>query len=115
MFYGSTTEATDWDEQEMNCWQVKLIKALLFFIPKANPDIEKLYPQITTWLVEVGEDSYPQREIALDKEGLVLFCTPDERNTGFWTDMGVQQFPKSKFNSITKEYFESLWHEKKYT
>ena len=30
----------------MNSFGIRLIKAFLFFIPKANPDNEKLYPLV---------------------------------------------------------------------
>jgi len=109
MFYGSTQEATDWSEEEMNDWRGRVIKALLFFIPRANPDIEKLYPLASTWLIEVDDDGWPQREIALDKNNNVLFCSPNERNRGFWTDMGSWQFAKSELAPIKPEQFEELW------
>ena len=115
MYYGSTTEATDWDAEWMNDWKVKIIKTILFFIPQANPDHEKLYPSVAKWLLEIDDEGFAEREIALDKDGKVLFCSPDDRNTGMWTDMGRTQFSENDLSPITKEYFDNLWHEKKYT
>lgn len=50
MNYGFTKLATGWDEKEMNSLGVRLVKAILFFIPRANPDQEKLYPEVAKWL-----------------------------------------------------------------
>ena len=46
MNYGFTKLATGWDDRDMNIVGVRLIKAILFFIPRANPDQEKLYPHV---------------------------------------------------------------------
>jgi hypothetical protein len=51
MHYGSTEKFTDWDERELRSWKVRLLYLLLFFIPKANPDNEKLYPKVRKWLL----------------------------------------------------------------
>eukprot|EP01041_Mallomonas_annulata_P028831 gene28831-50728_t len=45
MRYGITTAATDFSEAKLNDWRVRLLKAVLFLIPRANPDTEHLYPQ----------------------------------------------------------------------
>lgn len=108
MKYASTTLATDWDERDLDEWRVKLIKLVLFFMPVANPDIEKLYPRVKKWLLEIGDDGCACREIALD-EGRVLFCTPNDRNTGFWTDMAAAKFEDEELIEIPKSDFESVW------
>lgn len=110
MYYGSTQEATDWDERQMNDLGVKLIGLLLFFLPRANPDNEKLYPKVRKWLLELNDEGWPQREIALDDASQILFCSPNERNTGMWTDMGIKKFETSELEQIEKSYFEECWN-----
>lgn len=109
MIYGVTTLATDFTDQPLNNWLVRLIKALLFFVPRANPDVERLYPQVKSWALEISDDGWPQREVGLDKAGKPLFATPNDKNTGFWTDMAHQQFQQSELRQISTEEFERLW------
>ena len=109
MRYGITTEATDFSAEDLNDWRVRLLKAVLFFIPRANPDIERLYPQVKQWVLELSDDGWPQREIALAESGNVLFRTPNHRNTGFWTDMAHKQFKQEELRAISAEEFQSLW------
>lgn len=109
MRYGVTTEATDFSEAVLNDWRVRLLKAVLFFIPRANPDTERLYPQVKQWVLELSDDGWPQREVALGASGNVLFRTPNERNTGFWPDMARKQFKENELRAISPEEFHSLW------
>lgn len=109
MLYGCTTEQTDWTVRSINDWRVRLIKVLLFFVPRANPDVERLYPLVREWALELSEDGWPQREIGLDSSGRPLFATPNERNTGYWTDMGQKQFLASELRPITPDEFARLW------
>jgi len=94
---------------ELRHWKVRLAKALLFFVPRANPDIEKLYPQVKKWALELTEDGWPQREVGLDARGVVLFRTPNDRNTGFWTDMALRKFERTELQEISATEFERLW------
>ncbi|MCP4977969.1 MAG: hypothetical protein GY931_17615 [Maribacter sp.] len=109
MIYGSTKEATNWEPDD---WVTKTIKVALFFIPRANKDIEPLYPQINTWLVEVDSEGKANREIAIDKNENVLFCTPNDRNCGYWTDC-PKVFSEDELAFIDKDNFEQLWNEHK--
>jgi hypothetical protein len=109
MHYGITTEATGFSEQALNDWRVRLLKTALFFIPRANPDTERFYPQVKQWVLELSDDGWPQREVALGESGNVLFRTPDHRNTGFWTDMARKQFKLEELRAISAEQFHSLW------
>ena len=49
MIYGITTEATDFTDELLSDWRVRLIKTILFFLPRANPDNERLYPRVKSW------------------------------------------------------------------
>jgi len=109
MRYGITTEATEFSAAALNGWRVRLFKSVLFFIPRANPDTECLYPQVKQWVLELSDDGWPQREIALDASGNVLFRTPNDRNTGFWPDMARKQFKEDELQVISADEFHSLW------
>jgi hypothetical protein len=109
MRYGITTAATNFSEVTLNHWRVRLLKVVLFFIPRANPDTERLYPQVRQWALELSDDGWPQREIALGVSGDILFCTPNDRNTGFWPDMARRQFKEDELRTISPEEFHALW------
>ena len=109
MYYGTTQLATNLDAQTLTSWKVRVLKAVLFFVPRANPDIEKLYPLVRLWALEVADDGWPQREVALGASGNTLFRTPNDRNTGFWTDMAARQFQRSEILEISAQDFESMW------
>lgn len=105
MIYGSTTLATDFVSDS---WKEKLLRVLLFFIPRGSPDHEKLYPLVRKWYLEIDETGDPVREIGLDAEGRPLFGAPDDRNLGFWTD-SPKEFQPSELYSMLAEEFEKLW------
>ena len=81
MKYGSTTLATDWKTLD---WREKLFIKTLFFIPRANPHAEPLYPRVKKWLLEIDDDGNAVREVALDTDGIELFHMPSEQDYGFW-------------------------------
>ena len=108
MYYGSTTEATSWDKEELNSWKSRAIYLLLFFIPKANPDNENKFHLVKKWLLEVNDEGIPEREIALGENETILFTSPNNRNTGLWTD-GPDLIKEKDLQSISKEHFEKLW------
>jgi hypothetical protein len=105
MRYGSTTKATRFGPPD---WRIRFIRAVLFFVPAANPDAERLYPKVKTWLLEIGSDGAPVREVALDEEGAVLFRAPEGRNVGFWTDSDAK-FSELDLVAISSEQFEGFW------
>ena len=109
MIYGATTKATDFTAESLNSWKVRSVKTLLFFIPRANPDVEHQLPLVKEWVLELSDDGWPQREVGLDQTGKPLFAIPDARNTGFWTDMAYQQFHVDELRQISVEEFEGLW------
>jgi len=109
MKYITTSLATDWPKDEP--WQVKVMSALLFFIPKANPDYDSKMHLVKKWLVEFVEEEgsfVPWREVALSAEGEPVFAGPDKRNYGFWldTNMKLEDF---EGKMIEKQEFEHYW------
>ena len=109
MHYGITTEGTDFTAEMMSDWRVRVFKTVFFFVPRANPDNEPLYPQVRSWALELNEDGWPQREVGLDSSGKPLFRAPDHRNTGFWPDMAIKQFSPTELQEISSEAFNDLW------
>lgn len=89
------------------------IDILTKIIPKANPDFDDKIDDVQYWLVEcVLETGTPEREIGLNKEGLVILKMPFKNNSGYWTDNNLllndfkEHFAASE---ISKESFEQNW------
>ncbi len=101
--------ATEWPKERS--WKAKVLRGILFFIPKDNPDYENKMNLVKSWLIEFEEDNnqfLPMREIALDKNDNPIFCGPDTRNYGFWcdTNMKYQDFIGQPIEQIE---FERTW------
>ncbi|MCV2403017.1 hypothetical protein OFY17_09025 [Marinomonas sp. C2222] len=107
MKYGYTYESTNWDREAFNSWGMRLLRLLLFFIPRANPDHEKLYLEVARWFLEIDDNGLPQREIGINSDGAPIFVAPDNRNLGMWTDF-PHVFDESKLELASKEEFESV-------
>jgi hypothetical protein len=105
MNYGSTTEATDLAPLDRKS---RLIRAVFWFVPSANPDLEHLFPLVRKWLVEVDDEGNAQREVGLSADGTPLFAAPDERNCGFWTDSD-KRFAPAELVDLSAEQFEAAW------
>ena len=105
MRWYSTTLATDFPGDD---WRVRLLYVVLFFIPKANPDFEPLYPKVRRWLVEVDDDGESVREIGLDEHGAAITVGPWERNYGLWTD-SPGPFPAESAQEISQAEFDRVW------
>ncbi|MCE7995666.1 MAG: hypothetical protein HEP71_27050 [Roseivirga sp.] len=109
MKYLSTSMATDWHEKEPR--QSKVLKTILFFIPKANPGYEPKMHLVKKWLIEFEEEDgklLPWREIGLDSNGTPVFAGPDKKNYGFWLDTNME-FKDFEGESIDKDEFERVW------
>jgi hypothetical protein len=106
MRYIKTKLATNWPEKQSI--SEKIYRALLFFIPEANPDYKKKLHLIKEWLVEIDTDGLPFREIGLDIDGNVVVAGPDKRNYGFWcdTNMKIDDFEDKE---IDKDIFLKYW------
>ena len=107
MTYGCTTECTDFGPDD---WKTKALKSALFFIPRACPDHEPLYPRVRKWYVEVDESGSAHREVGVDSEGRPLFAAPDNRNSGFWTD-SPKIFVGGELAPVEASEFERLFCE----
>lgn len=103
--YVATTKGTDLRTPD---WRNRLARAMLFFIPRASPDHEPIYPRVRKWLVEIDDSGQPNREIGLDHDGLPVLAAPNERNAGFWTD-SPYRFTAEEGEVIEAAYFEALW------
>jgi len=108
MNYRYTKLAMDWKEEKVNSFRVRLVYAILFFIPRANEDNEKLYPKVAKWLLEINENGIPYREIGIDINGNPLFTAPNDRNYGLWTDSD-NTFEIKELELSNHEEFESMW------
>lgn len=109
MKYLSTFMATDWPEKDP--WQVKVIRTILFFIPKANPGYDSKLHLVKKWLIEFYEENgefLPWREIGLDEKENPVFAGPDKRNYGFWLDTNMK-YQDFEGEPIEKDEFEKMW------
>jgi len=106
MPFGFTTTATDFPARQP--WQVRLLYRLFWFIPRANPDNEPLFPLVRRWALEINEEGKPVREVGLGEGGTVLFRAPHRRNFGMWTDSPVTFSPRD-LEPMDKAAFEQLW------
>jgi len=89
-------------------------KILTFLIPESNPDFEGIFKDVRHWLLEFDdENSYPHREIGLDKDDNVIIIMPHKKNYGYWTDndLKYRDFKRPTFDAtiISKDYFENKW------
>ena len=86
----------------------RLVHALLFLIPVANPDYEAMLPLVAEWLIEFDDNGDPWREIGLDANGEPVLAGPNEREYGFWLDTGMR-LPDFAGDAVAREDFEALW------
>jgi hypothetical protein len=98
--------ATDWPTESDTL--ARILRVLLFFIPRANPDYESVLPQVREWLIEFDEAGQPWREIGLDAVGTPVLSGPDSRNYGFWLDTNMR-LPDFEGQEISADLFEELW------
>lgn len=107
MPYLRTRLGTRWPEKEP--LGVKVMKALLFFIPRGNPDYEAKLHLVHEWLVECGEAGDPWREIGLGADGHPVISGPDDRNYGFWCDTNMKWNDFQDREPISRDVFEDHW------
>ena len=82
-------------------------------IPNANPDFDNLIDDVEYWNVECETESgIPEREIGIDKNGIILLKMPFKNNYGYWTDNNFKLndfIEKFKAIEIEKTEFEFKW------
>jgi hypothetical protein len=96
-------------------WKALADTLLRRLLPQANPDFEKLYPQVRLWWVEIDQAGVPRRELGFDAEGSVIVGGPMQGNTGFWTDSAMR-FNEPPYQAVSAKDFEAAWRlmEKRY-
>src|SRR5262245_1047177 len=91
----------------------RFLSALLFFIPKANPDFDALIPEVEEWQLEIDPENFlPVREIGIGRNGNVLLIMPWRENYGYWTDNNLTLAGfKERFNcsELKVEEFQKNW------
>ena len=107
MRYLRTTDSTNHQPSSL---AVRIARALLFFIPVANPDYEAKVHLVRAWLVEFDDEGWPDREIGLDATGSPVVAGPNKRNYGFWLDTNMK-FGEFTGSAIEEEQFETLWNQ----
>ena len=109
MNYIKTKLATDWRRIDDN-FVIKIIKILVFFIPRSNPEsVDKLH-LVNEWYIEFDDLDFPMREIGIDCNDEIGMAGPSALHYGYWldTNMKISDFQGVKINSIE---FESRWSE----
>jgi len=110
----SDTPATPEERKEFRRMS-RIMYAIFFFIPKANPEYEHLINDVAEWLLEIDSaDNLPIREVAKDSNGKTLFIMPWRRDYGFYTDntMKLDFFIEHhQAIVIDKTEFDKNWNE----
>ena len=103
-----TTEA-----KKKNNRKAKILKTILFFIPKGNPDYDEIICDVTEWQLEIDPtDNLPTREIGKDINGRIILIMPWRDNYGYWTDNNITiDYFKDHFKAknIDKAEFDKNW------
>lgn len=79
-------------------------------LPRVNTNLDAIQHQVASWQLAFSSAGHVEREVALDRDGQVLFAAPTESNYGFWrdTNMRIEDFvaPKLVCRKITAAVFE---------
>ena len=87
----------------------KIVKPVLSLLPRANPDFERLYPNVVTWYLELNDNGKPTREIGIDALAEIIVIGPWRNNRGLWTDSPVALDPE-QYVSLARSDFERSWN-----
>ena len=67
-------------------WRV-LAGVLSPFVPRSNPEQERLYDQVVLWKIEFDTENHStSREIGFDRNGKAIVAAPLRKDLGLWTD-----------------------------
>lgn len=106
VFLKVAEDTAGWSEKPGPIWRV-----LSLILPKANPDFEDLYREVSYWFLEV-ENEKIVREIGFSKHGEPIVIGPYGRNFGMWTDSPILLDPlEYGYEQIQAEDFEKYWLE----
>ena len=108
MNYIKTNKSTGFPEKES--FSLKLIKILLFFVPRANPTYDAKMHLVSEWLIEFDAKGFPNREIGLEKNGSPVLAGPNKKDYGFWLDTNMV-YSDFKDENIPVQVFEEKWEE----
>ncbi len=90
-----------------------VIKTILFFIPRANPEYDDLIGDVAEWQLEIDpSDMLPTREIGKGVNGKIILIMPWRDNYGYWTDNNITlDYFKDHFKAlnIDKSEFDKNW------
>jgi hypothetical protein len=107
-FTPSTPEA-----KKKNNRKAKILGAILFFIPKGNPEYDEIIGDVAEWQLEIDtSDNLPNRELGKDINGNIILIMPWRDNYGYWTDnnITIDYFQDHfKATNIDKAEFEKNW------
>jgi hypothetical protein len=88
-------------------------KGILWRLLRADRNEETV--RIKKWLVEFDElENYTCREIGLDANNTVVYCSPSKMFYGYWADanMELESYERFSPEPISEEEFSNHWTEK---
>lgn len=91
---------------------IKIIRALLFFIPDSSPEQKDLYWTVRSWKIEFDlTNNWTSREIGYDPNGIPIVWAPLRKDLGMWTDEELILKDYDRFNPtvIAQAEFEEDW------
>lgn len=80
-------------------------------IPAANPDFERLYPDVAKWWVEIDDAGVPQRELGFNEAGQAIVASPLGNNFGIFTDTSEPVFDSDELSVVEHILFQAAWNE----
>jgi hypothetical protein len=82
-------------------------------IDKEFVDLQKDFPSLGVFVVEISEDGTVKREVGLDKRNVPIHKYPDKsfRHGRYGVfDLACIDLPPATDNDVSKEFFEQCWN-----